>query len=57
MDSWTGDAMVRALRQVESGQLPAVTAELGGRSWRAATEHLVALLAAEPAAAHPAPAQ
>ncbi|GAB1642015.1 glycosyltransferase [Krasilnikovia sp. MM14-A1259] len=57
MDSWTGDAMVRALRQVESGHLPTATAELGGRSWRAATEHLVALLAAEPAAADAAAAR
>ncbi|GIF00500.1 glycosyltransferase [Paractinoplanes rishiriensis] len=55
MTSWTGDAMVRALREVESGRLPAATAELGGRSWQEATGHLVALLDA--AAAHPAPAQ
>ncbi|GAA2634290.1 glycosyltransferase family 4 protein [Paractinoplanes durhamensis] len=49
MDSWTPEAMVRALRQVESGQLPVASAELGGRSWREATEHLVALLADAPA--------
>jgi glycosyltransferase involved in cell wall biosynthesis len=45
MVSWTGAALVHAVRQVASGQLPSATAELGGRSWRAATEHLVALLA------------
>jgi len=51
MDSWTGDAMVRALRQVESGQVPTATAELGGRSWRAATEDLVSLLTGVPVTA------
>ncbi|MEV6302239.1 glycosyltransferase family 1 protein [Actinoplanes sp. NPDC051861] len=47
MDTWTGDALVRALRQVESGILPAPVAELGGRSWRDATAHLHALLSGE----------
>ena len=51
MDSWTPDAMVRALRQVESGPVPQATAELAGRSWRAATEHLVSLLADAPVSA------
>ncbi|MEU4240725.1 glycosyltransferase family 1 protein [Actinoplanes sp. NPDC026619] len=54
MDSWSPEAMVRALRQVESGILPVPTAEVGGRSWRDATAHLVQLLAAAPA--HPASA-
>jgi glycosyltransferase involved in cell wall biosynthesis len=51
MVSWTGAALVQALRQVESGQLPVATAGLGGRSWQAATEHLVALLADAPVTA------
>jgi len=57
MDSWTGDAMIRALRQVEAGVLPAATSAPGGRSWRAATEHLVALLASDAGAAQPMAAQ
>ncbi|WP_063763735.1 glycosyltransferase family 4 protein [Actinoplanes subtropicus] len=47
MDSWTGDAMIRALRQVEAGALPPATTAPGGRSWRAATEHLFALLTSD----------
>jgi glycosyltransferase involved in cell wall biosynthesis len=49
MDTWTGDALVRAVRQIESGQLPPA-AELGGRPWRAAAEHLHALLTDSPTA-------
>jgi glycosyltransferase involved in cell wall biosynthesis len=43
MDTWTGEAMVRALRQVESGARPA-PGELAGRSWQAAATHLHTLL-------------
>ncbi|MFC7528585.1 glycosyltransferase family 4 protein [Actinoplanes sp. GCM10030250] len=47
MDTWTGEALVRALRQVEAGHLPPAVAGLGGRSWRESTAHLHALLGGE----------
>ena len=54
MDSWTGDALVRALKQIENGHLRPATEAPGGRSWQAATEHLRALLIDAAPAATPA---